>query len=271
MKSFIYTFLLLFLFTNCEKVVDIDVPTGQERLVIEASINWYDGTPGNEQKIILTKTAPYFGTSIPLALNAVVTITDSNNNSFNFIDTDNSGIYKTTTFAPVLDETYTLNITYNNETYTAIETLKSVSPIDFIEQDNEGGFSGEEIEIKAYYTDPADQENYYFYQFDTDIAAIPMLEVYDDAFTNGNQIFAFFTEEDLKPEDELTINHFGVSEQFYEYMNLLLQQSNSDNGGPFQTQPATVRGNCINITNTANFPLGYFRLSQAYTTNYTVE
>jgi hypothetical protein len=271
MKSLIYIFLLLTLFSSCEQVVDIDVPTGQERLVIEASINWYDGTTGNEQQIILTKTAPYFNFNVPAALNATVAITDSNNNNFSFIDSDNSGIYKTTTFNPILGETYTLNITYNNESYSATETLKSVSPIDFIEQNNEGGFAGDEIEIKAYYTDPEDQENYYFYQFDTDIAAIPILEVYDDEFTNGNQIFAFFTEEDLESQDELIINHFGISEQFYEYMNLLLQQSNSDGGGPFQTQPATVRGNCINTTNSENYPFGYFRLSEAYTTNYTVE
>ncbi|WP_375239019.1 DUF4249 family protein [Aurantibacter sp.] len=271
MKSITYIIILALLLSSCEKVVDIDVPTSQERLVIEASINWYNGTLGNEQQITLTKTAPFFNTNVPPALNATVTIVDSNNNSFNFIDSNNSGVYKTNTFNPILNETYTLNIIYNNETYTATETLKSVSPIDFIEQNNEGGFSGDEIEIKAYYTDPINEDNYYFYQFDTNIAAIPMLEVYDDEFTNGNQIFAFFTEEDLEPQDELIINHFGISEQFYEYMNLLLQQSNSDNGGPFQTQPATVRGNCINITNSDNFPFGYFRLSQAYITNYIVE
>jgi hypothetical protein len=271
MKIKLYIIITLLSFLSCEEVVDIEVPTAAEKLVIEASINWYENTSGNEQQIILTRTAPFFENTIPPALNAIVIITDSNNNVFNFIDIDNSGIYKTSNFIPVLNETYTLNITYNNQNYTATETLKSVTPIDFIEQNNEGGFSGEEIEIKAFYTDPANEENYYFYQFDTAIAAIPSLEVYNDEFSNGNQIFAFFTEEDLASQDFVTINHFGISEQFFEYMTILLQQSNQDAGGPFQTQPATVRGNCINITNPEDFPFGYFRLSQAYKTEYIVE
>ena len=98
-----------------------------------------------------------------------------------------------------------------------------------------------------------------------------MLEVYDDEFTNGNQIFAFYTEEDLKQNDVVIINNYGISKQFYEYMSILLQQIVDAGGGPFQTQPATVRGNCVNQTNHENFPLGYFRLSQAYSMEYQVQ
>ena len=43
------------------------------------------------------------------------------------------------------------------------ETLKSVVPIDYVEQNNDGGFSGEDIELKAFYTDPADAENLLFF------------------------------------------------------------------------------------------------------------
>ena len=54
-------------------------------------------------------------------------------------------------------------------------------------------------------------------------------------------------------------------------MFILLQQNAADGGGPFETQPATVRGNCINDTNPENFPLGYFRLSEVAELIYTVE
>jgi len=271
MRKYIILLVISLSFFNCEEVIDVEVPSAQERLVVEASINWFDGTLGNEQVIRLTKSAPYFDTEIPAALNATVTVTNSTNTVFNFIDIANNGEYICSDFIPVLNETYTLNISYENETYVATETLKAVTPIDYIDQNNEGGFSGDEIEIKAYYTDPLDEENFYFYQFDTNISVIPTLEVYNDEFTNGNQIFAFFTEEDLETQDELNITHFGVSKQFYEYMNLLLQQSNQDGGGPFQTQPATVKGNCVNTTNSENYPFGYFRLSQAFKTTYIVE
>jgi len=66
------------------------------------------------------------------------------------------------------------------------------------------------------------------------------------------------------------IKNYGISEQYYNFMFLLLQQTTDNSGGPFETQPATVRGNCINITNPENYPLGYFRVSQANQYNYTV-
>ena len=146
-----------------------------------------------------------------------------------------------------------------------------MASIDYVEQNDNGGFSGNETELKAFYTDPEDEDNYYFFEFRSDIPVIPSLEVYSDEFTNGNQIFGFYTEEDLETNDLVTIRNFGVSERFYEYMFILLQQNNEDGGGPFQTQPATIRGNCINQTNPDNFPLGYFRLSEVDELIYTVQ
>lgn len=271
MKKLITTITCIILLFSCEDVIEVDLPTAEPKLVIEASINWFEGTTGNNQQITLTQTAPYFNTEVPPATNAIVEIIDGNNNTYTFTEQNNTGIYLNTNFLPEIDQTYTLNITYNNQNYTAIETMTAVTPIDYIEQNNEGGFSGDEVEIKAYYTDPEQQTNYYFYEFITNIAAIPTLEVYDDEFTNGNQIFAFYTEQDLKTQDEVIIKNYGISQQFYNYMFILLQQSNDDSGGPFQTQPATVRGNCTNLTNPNNFPLGYFRVSQAYQTSYIVQ
>lgn len=256
---------------SCEDIIDVGLNESEPRLVIEASINWVKNTTGNEQSIKLSLSAPFFNENIPPANDAIITITDTNGNVFNFIEDDNTGIYLNTNFIPVIDETYSLNIDYNGNTYTAVETLKSVTPIDYIEQNNYGGFTGEDIELKAYYTDPSDEENYYFFEFISDIPVIPTLEVYNDEFTNGNQIFGFYTEEDLESGDIVIIRNYGISEQFYEYMFILLQQGSGNDGGPFETQPATVRGNCINESNPDNFPFGYFRLSEVDEIIYTVE
>ncbi len=68
-----------------------------------------------------------------------------------------------------------------------------------------------------------------------------------------------------------TLKNYGISQRFYDFMFILLQQNSEDGGGPFETQPATVRGNCINQTNPDKFPLGYFRLSEVDEFIYTVE
>lgn len=266
----VYFLILLLLFVSCEDVIDINLNTAAPKLVVDASINWVKGTPGNEQSIKLTLSAPYFDANVPPANNAIVTITNSND-SFNFLEDGDTGIYNNSNFIPVINETYTLTIMYQGETYSATETLKSVVPIDYIEQKDDGGFTGEETELKAYYTDPADEENFYFFEFISNIPVIPTLEVYEDQFTNGNQIFGFYTEEDLTSGDVVTIRNHGVSRRFYNFMYILLQQNNQEGGGPFETQPATVRGNCTNLTNPDNFPLGYFRLSEVSEFIYVVE
>lgn len=271
MKKFLIIAFLTFMISSCEDVINVDLNTAEPRLVIDASIKWVKGTTGANQSIKLTLTAPYFDAEIPPATGAEINITDSNNNTYIFVEDGNTGIYINTTFVPVIDETYTLTINYDGDIYTATETLKSVVPIDFVEQDNEGGFSGDETELKAYYTDPANEENYYFFEFISDIPVIPSLEVYNDEFSNGNQIFGFYTEEDLEAGDEVMIKIHGISERFYDYMFILLQQNNDEGGGPFETQPATVRGNCINQTNQDHYPLGYFRLSEVDEFIYVVQ
>ncbi|WP_452229592.1 MULTISPECIES: DUF4249 domain-containing protein [unclassified Lacinutrix] len=262
--------LTIFLF-SCEDVVDIDLPNSEPRLVIDASINWFKDTPGNEQSIKLTLSAPFYDNEIPPANNAQVIIMDANNNSFQFLEEDQTGIYYNTTFVPEINGTYNLSINYNGELFTATETLKSVAEIEYVEQDLEGGFSGEETEIKAYFTDPVDEENYYFFEYTPSINMPATLDTFKDEFVNGNEIFGFYIEEDLDSGESVIIRNYGVSQRFYEFMFILLQQSSEDGGGPFETQPATVRGNCINQTNAQNFPFGYFRLSEVSEFNYTVE
>ena len=95
--------------------------------------------------------------------------------------------------------------------------------------------------------------------------------VYEDKFIDGNQTFAYFSDEDIMLGSQITIRNFGLSPQAYDYLFLLSLQSSNPGGGPFTTQPATVRGNCVNLSDPNNFPFGYFRLSEAYSVDYTME
>ena len=270
MKKLIYIILLLLAY-SCEDVIDLELPTSEPKLVIDASIDWLKGTSGNEQTIKLSLTAPFFDIDVPPANGATVSITDSNNNIFDFIEDGDTGVYSNNTFLPEINGEYNLTILYNGETYVGTEILKSVSEITRVEQNLEGGFSGEETEIKAFFNDPEDEENYYFFEFTPSLPVTPTLDTFKDEFVNGNEIFGLYIEEDLDPGQSVIIRNHGVSERFYEFMFILLQQIDDGGGGPFETQPATVRGNCINQTNPENFPLGYFRLSEVDEFEYTIE
>ena len=272
MKNLKYLLILFsVMLTSCEEVIDLELPTTEPRLVIDASIKWFKGTEGNEQSIKLSLSAPFYDTEIPPASGASVEIEDTTGNIYSFDEIGNSGIYTNSNFQPILDQEYTLTIIYEGETYVGSEILKSVAEITYVEQNLEGGFTGEDIELKAYFTDPADEENYYFFEYIPDAMILPSFDVYNDEFINGNLFYGFYLEPDISIGDQVTIRSHGISQRFYDYMFILLQQSPEEGGGPFETQPATVRGNCINTSNPDNYPLGYFRLSEVSEVIYTIQ
>lgn len=270
-KLSIYFILFLSIITvSCEEVVDVDLNKSEPKLVIDASIKWEKGTSGNEQSIRLTTTGDYFNNTVPAANGALVTITDSNSIIYTFIEDGTTGNYKCTNFNAVLDEVYTLSVNYNGQTYTSTDKLYPVPTITTIEQ-NLGGFTGDEIELKFNFQDNGTEENYYLEEYKVPFRPFPLLGVFDDEFTNGNEMFSLIIDEDLEAGQNINFTLHGISERYHNYMNILIGISGGLSNGPFSTPPATVKGNIINQTNTSNYPLGYFRLSEVDVRNYVVQ
>lgn len=257
--------LLLFC-TACEEVIDVDLETSAPRLVIEASINVLeDGTTASVVR--LSKTAPFFDNVIPPVVDAVVTITSETGEVVPFTHT-NDGNYSAN-FTPDPSLEYTLLVVDDGETYTATEQFNSVPPILEVDQNDEGGFTGDQIEVRFTFQDPEGLGDYYY------IEGLSLKgdnrDAFNDEFFDGNLVPGFYFVEDLEQGDVVTFNLYGVDEAFYNFMFVLLQQGSEDSGGPFETQPATIKGNIINTTNPDNFPLGYFRISGLSTVTYTVQ
>lgn len=261
---------LLFSLTSCEDVVNIDLETAKPRLVIEASILWQKGTMGNEQTIKLSTTTDYYSTIIPKVSGATVFITDTSN-TYTFIENPGTGEYTCTNFNPVIGETYNLTVVANGETYTATETLIAVPTVDSVSQNNEGGFLGDEIEVKFFFQDDGLVNNFYLVQFNSNFNLLPEYDVVNDEFFQGNQMFGLYTNENMNATDELTFTLHGISERYYNYMNIVLGIAGGNGGSPFSTPPATVRGNFVNQTNSDNFAFGYFSLSEIDIETYIVQ
>jgi hypothetical protein len=263
--------LLLFIIVSCEKVIEVDLNTSEPKLVIDASIKWKKGTLGNQQTIKLSTTGNFYSNVIPTVSNAIVFITDSNDMTFNFIESGVQGEYVCSNFLPVLNETYSLTVVQNNQTYIATETLIPVPVIDSIKQKNNTGFGGKNIEIKSYFKDNSATNDYYLYKVKTNYNSIPNYRVFYDLLFQGNTFYAIYTDDKLKTGDLLQLELSGISKRYFNYMNILISLAGSTGGSPFQSPPATVRGNIINQTNEANYALGYFSLSEMDSKNYSVE
>lgn len=269
--SILIVFILSLAFVSCEDVIDVNLKTAPPKLVIQASINWQKGTPGNAQVIKLTTTTDYFSNVIPVVSGATIKITNSSNTVFDFVEKANTGEYICTNFIPIINETYTLSVQSKGQTYTATETMQPVSAITRIEQKNDSGFSGDEIEVKSFFNDPDNTPNYYLYKFSSSSQKKSSLYVDRDEFFDGNEFFSIAQIDDLKKGDIVNITHYGISKSYYNYMSILVSIAGNNGGGPFQSPPATVRGNIVNTTDKANYPLGYFALNEIDVRNYTVQ
>ena len=272
-------FLLTLSFASCEDVINVDLQAGPSRLVIEASLDWEKGTTGSNQTIKLSKSTPYFDmtTNTNVTNASVRVVNDDNDVEFIFTHQDH-GIYITTGFVPVINQSYTLEVIHEGETYTANETLTSVVDITEINQSKESGFDDEELEVNIIFTDPESEENYYLFKIQRQGDLLPFLGDWDDEFVNGNEITWWFEKEEdedtdkieaFMPGDIVDISVFGISEAFSNYIQILIEQS--EGAGPFSATPVPLRGNCINPTNPDNYAFGYFRLTQVVKTSYTFQ
>jgi len=269
-----YTFLCFFMVSlmivGCTDVIDIEVPQEPPRLVIEASIDWEKGTSGRLQTIDLSLSSPYFDnlTRTPVEGANVKIIVDDEAIEFVFQD-ENNGTYSTDQFIPLMRASYTLVVEYDGETYMAKEVLTPVTEIMAVFQSRESGFDKNALEVNIEFLDPVNEENFYLTRFQRRGDLFPTLFDVKDEFTNGNIMNFFYekrTDEDtgekeFEPGDIVDISLFGISEQYYNYIKLLIEQSGAE-GGPFSTVPAEVRGNCYNVTNPDHYAYGYFRLTE---------
>ena len=281
MKNYIYKLLLSLLIftTSCTDVIEVDVPEAPPRLVIEASMDWEKGSSGNEQLIKLSTSTPFFDNLVETPVRgAVVSVTnDADNTEVLFID-ENNGNYSTNEFVPIMGQSYTLNILHDNEMYRATETMTPVTEITSVFQSRENGFDNDALEVNIEFNDPKDIENFYLSKFQRRGDLLQTLIDVKDEFTDGNKISIFYEklqnddtgETEFVPGDIVDINLLGLSEQYYNYIQLLIQQSGGV-GGPFSTTPAEIKGNCTNLTNPENYAFGYFRLAEVDTRVYQFE
>jgi hypothetical protein len=256
---------------SCEEVVDVDLNTEDPRLVIEAPIAWLKGSSGNIQTVKLSTTTSFYSDEIPTVSGASVSIKNSSGDQFDFIEGTTAGLYICTSFVPVLEETYTLTVIVDGVTYSGSEVLQAVAPIDELTQINDGGITKDEIQIKTYFIDPANEDNYYLFQYAYNNATEQNLTTSDDSFFQGNRFFSLSQNDELAAGDVVTVTHYGISKTYYNYLSILITVSGESSGGPFETPPATVRGNMINITDADNYPLGFFSLSETDSRTYTIQ
>ena len=180
MKKYIYIISLLLI--SCQEEITLDLPNSQDKIVVEGSIE--NGFP---PIVILTKNQGYFDefnpdefyinnvdsikiwyideggvtinrnlelftdfvspiTGDPIPLYTVADLDTSNVNNYDFSE---------------VGRTYYLEIKWNNQIITSSTTIPEVTPLDCLwVEKSENSEEEYEYDIRALYSDPADQDNF---------------------------------------------------------------------------------------------------------------
>lgn len=260
---------------GCTRVVDLDVAAGPSRLVVEGRIELRPDA-SSIQVIRLTTTDRFTATGqLPAAVGATVVVEDDRGGRFPFLPSAVNGDprYTAVGFTPTLGARYTLVVDYRGERYRAEHQLLAPPPIDslyFVYED--AGLTQGDSGFRAVidYTDPATEKNYYLWELVVDGERRSSVDpgnrfrvISDDRFYNGGEVNGYqpFDEDVVEPGQVVAVRQLALSEAGFRYYAVLFEQT-TGGGGPFSTPPTSVRGNVINATDAAHYPLGFFFATQ---------
>ena len=275
--SISFLIMVFFLFTACEKVIELDLDTQEKELVIDAHIDWEKGATGQEQTILLIYTQPYYSQEAPeSASGATVLVADNQGNIFPFVE-HIAGTYKNVNFTPALGRRYALIVQYQGKEYVASDILKEVPQLteDNITQSNDGGFTRDQIMLTLRFDANAGETNNFVLRIKASSDGVTRLYGFNDRyFPDGHfttQILSLSSkeEEKFKPGDTVEITLFRVSETYMNYIRVLSNNA-SNNAGLFSI-PNRVRGNIVNRANPQENPLGAFRVAQYSKITYVIK
>lgn len=254
-----------FLFTSCEEVIELDLNQHEKRVVIDA--NLFVGE-NNYNKIRLYYSAPFYADGYEEISNATVLIKNISSSETYSFTYDVNGYYVNNNFNPEIDATYELEVAIADNVYTATSKVWIAPEIENVEQINDAGFTGDSYELRFYYQDPKETEDYYLAQtIDTEENDF---SVSSDQFTNGNLISDLYFADEEQLGETIFYALAKIDKNYYNYLNKMFSNAASA-GNPFATPTGTLKGNIVNTTNTEDFVLGYFHIAKRNSTTYTIE
>lgn len=240
----------------CEEVIDFDLNTENEKVVIEAVIQ---ATPTNDTipaYVKVSKTKPYLGNyPTPWVNDAQVVITDDLGNSHNLTRVSD-GYYKSTDLLPQIGRKYHLSVTVDGKVYESNTEILPITPIDTVgyNYEEQNTFRDEGYYPVLFSQEPADEVNFYRWNlykgYDLSKPFNDYLIIADDELVEGNYIIFEF-DVTYQLGDTVILEMGSLNKDAYEFLESMDSQLN--NGGtPFDGPPANLLGN---ISNDA---FGYF-------------
>lgn len=297
MKKVIFIIGIILSITSCEDVVDVALPETEPRLIVDGLLRVDKSQEFVDVRIKMRETSNFFEDNPPTQVESAVIAYGVPNTFGEFEDFTFSslteegpgtGVYvpdpnfssdqRIRTESAQAGAVFVLQITHKEKTYYARTAYAPTVPIDDLQQGDDTLFNEDETEVIVTFTDPPLQNNYYVFDF-----GFGNFQVVEDQFFQGQQFqFSYFYDDNLGTGQDISVSILGANQDFYDYMDLLVEQTMED-GGVFDTPVATARGNVFDITGLDNidifdnverpndYALGYFAVVQEFSRGLTIE
>lgn len=255
MKNLFFIILSLFLFTACEKEIDLDLDDQAGKIVIEANITDQAGP----YIVKITKSVAVTQNNVYPAVTGAEVVLSDNTGQTETLHYVSNGEYQTSTFTAVSGRTYTLKIKAEGQQYVARSTMPEAVPFTDLEQDSFvfGGVTT--YTLLPIFTDPTALGNRYLFNFKVNNKSKKYFEVFSDNVNNGlpNQRSLFLPNDDSDKSDAVKVvvgdtihvEMQCIDNNVFTYYSALLQIMGDNGGGVTPSNPPS------NISNGA---LGYF-------------
>ncbi len=299
MKKLLYLLPFFAIILACEDVIDVNLPETETRLIVNALLRVDTTETFIPVEVRVTETSDFFNENQITELESAIIIYGMPNPDAPEI-LENGGTSSLAEVVPgsgvyIPDPTFDaeqrirtefaqpgmafiLIVEHKGNRYAARTTFSPSVPIDDVTQGTETLFDEDDIEVLVTITDAPEQDNYYVFDF-----GFNEFLVLEDEFIDGQEFqFSYFYDQELQPGDSAEISILGADQQFFNYIDLILEQTDNT-GGVFQTPAATVRGNVFDVTGIDNdelfdnagrpniFPLGYFAVVQEFKQTIIIE
>lgn len=275
MQTKISFFILLSIiaFTSCQEVIDLDVPDGDVQLVVDG---WLTDEVG-EKQVLLSTTANYFdNTGTPRVQNALVVLYNEQGPVDTLVEKE-PGVY-ITEHVGVVGATYHIyiKVAEGEEYESNPETLRSVPVITdiYYEFKEETIFEDEGYYVSIDTNEPLGVGDHYRWKqyVNGEYLNEPFDLLYaSDEFVDGNPILGFEVNLDpLELGDHYRVQQLSISEEAFEFFSQLQLQT-AFVGSLFDSPPAALNGNIVNLNSNGKKGLGYFGVSSLSEEEITIE
>lgn len=254
----IYFLLSIFIFSSCEKVIDLPLNIAPKKYVIEGTIT--DSKGGCRVLISQTKNFDEDNNFKGIS-GAGVTIADEDGNILTLPEAS-PGIYTDSAVTGAPGKTYTMQVSINGTSFSASSVMPAKVAMDslYITDDNIFGQVRKTPNIN--YTDPKGRGNNYRFVLYVNGAKRNNIYIVNDDYSDGNfssiKLFLFGGDDDkkIKSGDKIGVYMLCISPEVYKYWYSLNAGATGGNNAASPANP---------VSNISGGALGYFSAQTAQT------